>query len=174
MNMSSTLACRSESTTTIMRKIAICLPSSLYAGWITLASTVGALVVGVAYHADNTTLIDGSIVLLLFVLVITKVQIFYIEDVFYTLAVSWGLLGVCAGVSSSKLNDSNPSQMLFLYRITFSAFAGVLFSGVLKLILIFWTCKKNQPVDGEARPLIPQPSQVDEEKSQILIHEIKA
>ena len=77
-----------------LQSLALNLPSSIFAGWVSIASAVGILVVGVTFGVEPQTLVYMSFALLSIVLCVGLVQVLYVRDFYFALPLVWGLLGV--------------------------------------------------------------------------------
>ena len=94
MNISSVKMSRAYCRGHVMQSLAFNLPSSIFAGWVSIASCVGILVVGVAFDVAPQTLVNLSFALLSIVLCVGLAQIYYVRDFYFALPLTWGLLGV--------------------------------------------------------------------------------
>lgn len=83
--------------------IFIALPSSMYAGWTTLASAVGVLVVGSALHASHSVMLGLSFGALCVVMAVVLFQIFGNKDELFAVPIVWGLIGVASGTTDPSI-----------------------------------------------------------------------
>merc|ERR1719378_1725274 len=82
---------KSCSRNSVVQTAFVALPSSMYAGWTLCASAIGALVIGVAFDANQT------------VMLVVMVQVFVVKDELFALPVCWGLAGVAAGTPEPSI-----------------------------------------------------------------------
>jgi len=94
MNISSVKMSRAYCRGHVMQSLAFNLPSSIFAGWVSIASCVGILVVGVAFDVAPQTLVNLSFALLSIVLCVGLAHIYYVRDFYFAYPLTWGLLGV--------------------------------------------------------------------------------
>ena len=94
---------KSSSRNSVVQTLFIALPSSIYAGWVTCASAIGVLVIGVAFQASQTVMTVLSFGVLSSVIIVVMVQVFVVKDELFALPVCWGLSGVASGTADPSL-----------------------------------------------------------------------
>lgn len=94
---------KSSSRNTIVQTIFVALPSSIYAGWTTIASAIGILVVAVAFDASDAVKVGLSFGVLSLVMLITLLQLFGTKDELFALPIIWGLSGLAAGTPEDSI-----------------------------------------------------------------------
>ena len=126
----------------------IALPSSMYAGWTTLASAVGVLVVGSSLHASHSVMLGLSFGALAVVMAVVLYQIFGNKDELFAVPIVWGLIGVASGTSDVSIRIfANVGAVL------------ILFCGIVRKAIHLWELKKaKEIVEGlgsAAEPFLP-------------------
>ena len=153
MNAASVIA-RHNARNTWAQTVCVSLPSSIYAGWATLATTVQFLVVGFAYDVSHDALVKASFALLAVVLVISMFQIFAAKDVFFVIPIVWGLLGVDGGATDDSI-----------HVVAKTGAAVVAAAGLIELCIQVFSHMQTRPknrenfvvVDKAGEPLLAKP-----------------
>jgi len=86
--------------------ISLSLPSSIFAGWLTVATCIQIVVVFVAFEVGEKAIFGVSIFLLFVFFTISMLQVLYVRDYFWSLPSVWALIGVLTGQHQDSHNDN--------------------------------------------------------------------